>query len=95
MSVSYRIAYDGTVGKYEIRRAARPVLPVLLGTVSLVLFGFLIGRPEGRAKIQEFLIPGDSAVTVQAFHAMTDDLRSGARWKDALYEFGYIVVHGG
>lgn len=45
-------------------------------------------------KFRSFLIPGEDAVTVQAFQNMTDDLRSGATLGDAVEAFCRFVIHG-
>ncbi len=91
--MSYRIEYDNGAGKYEIRREQR-VLPMILW-VSMA--GFLLTMcfwPEAAAQVRSFLIPGEDAVTIQAFSAMTDDLRSGAELRDAVEGFCRLVIHG-
>ena len=93
--VSYRIEYDGAVGKYEVRRVKPNHFPVLCAVafigchVSLCLIGH-----ESREVLRSVLIPGSDAVTVAAFQTMTNDLRSGAGLYDAFFDFCHMVLHG-
>ena len=93
--VSYRIEYDGAVGKYEVRKLRNGNLSVLCAVafigclVSLCLIGH-----ERRAVIRSILIPGSDAVTTAAFQTMTNDLRSGAGLYDAFFDFCHMVLHG-
>lgn len=87
--MSYRIEYDGRAGKYEVKPEGRrgAVLLAVLGAALALAVCF---SPE----VRTWLIPGEDAVTVQAFHIMTDDLRSGATISDAVEAFCRFVIHG-
>lgn len=93
--MGYRIEYDGQIGKYEVRRDTPKRFPILItgALAGFLLFTYLFW-PEGQAKLQSFLIPGDDVLTVQAFHNMTSDLRSGADLSEAVYTFCRYVIHG-
>ena len=93
--MSYRIEYDGSVGKYEVRKVNSWRFPLLC---FAAVCGFLLSvcafAPQGREAVRSFLIPGEDAVTVLAFRTMTDDLRSGAGVYRAFYDFCRTVIHG-
>lgn len=96
MYMSYRIEYDSRVGKYEVcKERGRGGMPILLSGIGIIVVFSLLLWPEAGAAVRSYLIPGEDAVTVQAFHNMSDDLRSGADLKDALYTFCRHVIHGG
>ena len=90
--MGYRIEYDGRAGKYEVKREGKGLPKVLL--CGVILIAALILWPQGAQKLRSFLIPGEDAVTVQAFHNMTDDLRSGATVGEAVEAFCRYVIHG-
>ncbi len=93
--MGYRIDYDRGNGKFEISEV-HPwrFLLMLAGTLSLFFFLAVHFWPDGAEVIRSFLIPGEDAVTVQAFQTMTDDLRSGASVSDAVEGFCRFVIHG-
>lgn len=87
--MGYRIEYDSRVGKYEIRRDRKEFFVFTICAVVVALGAFLSGG------LRPFLIPGTDTVTVQAFHVMTDDLRSGACLREAILDFCKLVIQGG
>lgn len=91
--MSYRIEYDGRVGRYELReeRHACPAILAVVGLFALLTFCFW---PVGAERVRSFLIPGEDTVTIQAFSSMTEDLRGGAGIRDAIEGFCHRVVHG-
>jgi hypothetical protein len=91
--MGYRIEYDGQAGKYEVR-PERNVMPILLLFVAAFLTAAFCFRPQIAQELRGFLIPGEDAVTVQAFRNMTDDLRSGATVGEAVEAFCRFVIHG-
>ena len=95
MMVSYRIEYDGAVGKYEVRtaRAGNFLVLCAVAFIGCLVSLCLIGQ-ESREVLRSVLIPGSDAVTVAAFQTMTNDLRSGARLYDAFFDFCHMVMHG-
>lgn len=92
--MSYRIQYDSKTAKYEVtaeRPLRYPVLIFILGTLFLAVFMQGTGVVN---QIRTLLIPGEDAVTVQAFQTMYADLRSGSSVFDAIYDFCRMVLHG-
>ena len=92
--MSYRIEYDGTVGKYEVRKIHSWRFPALYAVAILFLTAICVLNSHSREVLRSFLIPGEDAVTVLAFQTMTDDLRSGAALGDAFRDFCRVVIHG-
>lgn len=92
--MSYQIEYDGTIGKYEVRKMHPWRFPALCATVFFFLAAGCVLHPQSRELLRSFLIPGEDAVTVLAFQTMTDDLRSGAALGDAFRDFCQVVIHG-
>ncbi len=92
--MSYRIEYGGGNAVRKPGRGNR--LPVL--TAGAFLLFLLLTQafwPEGSAALRDFLIPGDSEVTTQAFSAMSEDLCEGIPISDALMAFcREILTHG-
>lgn len=91
--MSYRIEYDTGAGKYEIRRE-QSIFPMMLPLFTAAVFLTLCFWPEAAAHLRSYLIPGEDAATIQAFSAMTDDLRSGAGLWEAAEAFCRMVIHG-
>lgn len=93
--MAYRIVYDQTTNKYEVTRNHTFRFPLIL-VVSYILFYLITAAlwPEGKALIQEVIIPGDNAVTMDAFRTMTDELRAGSAFKDAVYTFCCEIIDG-
>jgi hypothetical protein len=91
--MSYRIEYDCGAGKYEVREEA-DIFPWILAAFGIFLLLTFCFWTEGASVLKEILIPGEDMVTIQAFSAMTDDLRSGATILDAVESFCKAVIHG-
>ena len=90
--MGYRIEYDGRAGKYEVRSEGKR-FPVLFFCAAAFVAALCLW-PQGMESVRSFLIPGEDAVTVQAFHGLTDDLRSGASMEAALEAFCRCVLDG-
>lgn len=91
MNVGYRIVYDSSAGKYEVKEERPFRFFVLLGVLFLLTFVFW---KEGREYIQEALIPGDNETTINALKNMTSQLRQGSGLRDAVVTFCTDVIHG-
>lgn len=92
--MSYRIQYDNKTAKFEISDQKTfnfPVFIFILGMLFLMVFTL---RSDVLNQIQSVLIPGEDAVTVQAFQTMYADLRSGSGFYDAFHDFCRLVIHG-
>lgn len=93
--MGYRIEYDGRIGKYEVRKEQATHFPFLItGALAAFLVFTYLFWSEGQDRLRSFLIPGEDAVTVQAFYNMTSDLRSGSSVSEAVYTFCRCVIHG-
>lgn len=92
--MGYIIAYDSMGGKYEVSVHNPWRFPVLC-IAALCMFLFLTFHfwPEGSTLLRSVLIPGEDAVTVQAFQNMTQDLKAGASVPDAIEAFCKEVIH--
>ncbi len=90
--MSYRIEYHHGAGKYEIREE-RKVIPGILTTFALFLALTFAFWPEGAAALRDMLIPGNDAVTVQAFQTLAQNLKSGTPIPDAVESFCQFVIH--
>ena len=89
----YRIEYDKSTQKYEIKSKHSLRFSFILLTCYILFFILTAAFwPDGRAFIQEFLIPGDNAVTIEAFSTMTRELRSGVSFNDAIYTFCHEII---
>jgi hypothetical protein len=91
MYMSYRIEYDCSVGKYEVRRQNNRYYAGL-GILAVLLCCLV--WPRGREVLVSVMIPGEDAVTAAAFQVMTDDLRTGSGLGQAIMDFCRVVVHG-
>ena len=89
--MSYRIEYDAAVGKYEVRKVSPGAFPLFMLSAFMIV---AILTYQGRELFRSLIIPGDDAVTLQAFHMMTADLYSGAAFWDAFSDFCRLVIHG-
>lgn len=86
--MSYRIDYPFTNTRFIPR-------PIRWGRIALYSAIFCIGilcaaaaySDSYKLVIQEFLIPGDEAVTAAAFSTMLSELRAGTQPRDALTDF--------
>lgn len=92
--MGYIIEYDSFEKRYEVRRTY-PFRFGLLLAAAVALFLFLSFQfwPKGSAFLRAALIPGEEAVTVQAFENLTQDLKAGAPMAEALEAFCVEVIH--
>lgn len=93
--MGYRIEYDIGTGSYEVRKS----ISGRLGLLTSICFGlFLLLSswfwPEGIAFIRDLVIPGDDAVTIQAFQNLTQELGGGAGIREAVAAFCNEVIRG-
>ena len=93
--MSYRIEYDGRIGKYEVRKEneRRNAMYVYVAGAGILAAAILLW-PEVGTALRSWIIPGDDAVTTQAFLNMTQDMRSGASLGEAVFGFCRYVIHG-
>lgn len=92
--MGYQIQYGQTIIKKLIReketKSEKSVLikGICIGCVLLVLV-FL-----GNAGCLDFLIPGDKAITKQAFSSMVDEVGNGGDVKTAITAFCLEILEG-
>ena len=93
--MAYRIVY-GEEPEFGKRKSIRMRVVAAYTFVCLVLWGLLTVKfwPEGREVLEEFLLPGDPAVTRQALSHMAENLRSGEAIGDAVVVFCREIVDG-
>ena len=92
--MSYRIQYDSKTAKYEVTAKKTRNFPVFISVLAMLFLLVFTLRSEVLSQIRSVLIPGEDAVTVQAFQTMYADLRSGSGLYDAFYDFCRLVIHG-
>ena len=93
--MGYRIVYEAD----GIRREQNNIVHKrLVGLLTGCLLAFLVLTmhfwPEGKAKLEEMFLPGDPAITKQAFFSMTEQLRAGVAIGDAVAAFCQEVMDG-
>ncbi len=91
--MSYRIEYDSRINKYEVKQE-KNLFPMFLVLSFMVISLIFCIQPGMLDAVRSFLIPGEDTVTMQAFSAMSDDLRSGAGLWEAVEVFCRGVIHG-
>ena len=89
--MAYQISYSGTVVKQSFQE--KTVIPKFLGrmilTVCICLAAVIAMNNEA---VQEFMIPGNAAVTKEAFHAFVGELRNGEDFRDAATAFCREII---
>lgn len=93
--MAYRIEYDNNTQKFEVTDSKPFRFPIFL-LICILLFFVLTSAiwPEGKALIDEMLIPGDNAVTIAALNTMTNELRAGTSFDNAIYTFCCEIING-
>lgn len=95
MRMGYRILYGPEISRYcNNRRDKKRLWGMTLGCLLLFLALTMQLWPEGRAVLENMLLPGDPAVTKQAFSVMTEQLQSGEAIADAAAAFCQEVLDG-
>ena len=94
--MGYRIDYDNGTKHFEVVQD-KPWRPWFLTAACFGLFLLLCEWfwPEGRQFVRDLLIPGDDAVTVQAFSNLTEEFRNGGEIKGIIIDFCREVLAGG
>ena len=91
--MSYRIEYDFSNKQFRKQQLRwGRILPVA-ACLCILLVAFSVKFwPEGREVLESVLIPGDEAVTKEAFHIMLLDLRNGTALGEALNVFCREII---
>ena len=92
--MGYRIEY-GSQRQYSREKIRVGRIFWLTGACFLA-FAFVTRHcwPQGQQLLEEALLPGDAAVTKQAFSLLTEQLRHGEAVGDAVAAFCREVIHG-
>ena len=89
--MAYQISYSGTAVKQRIEE--RSVISKSLGrmilTACICLAAVIALNNES---VQQFLIPGDNAVTKEAFYVFVEELRNGEDFPDAATAFCREII---
>ena len=91
--MSYQIEYPVTnrlEQRYNVKSGKKPMIPVIV-VICIILLAVSV-YILGVDTIREFIIPGDDAVTVSAFHTMQDNLKEGMPVKDAVAAFCTEII---
>lgn len=94
--MAYKIVYGEE--PYEYHNPSKNGIRLRILTAALLLvFCFLVrlAWPGGTALLQNYVLPGESTVTEEAFEAMLSDLRAGEPLNDALTTFCKDVIQNG
>ncbi len=93
--MGYRIQY-GDTPIYDKQQNIRLSRIVGLSLSFLVLFILLSWCfwPEGRLVLRDFLVPGDPDVTLHGLEVLTQELRDGESFSDAVTAFCREVIDG-
>ena len=90
--MSYVVRYDGMVDEKTLQqmpRKGRKGVAVLI-LVAAMTIGNLY--PQAVAELRSWLIPGEDAVTVAAFHSFQDMLEDGAPFGECVTAFCMEVL---
>lgn len=91
MALKYRIKYD-TYSKYNERKPCRCLWTYLIVCFVLSSLCLLMAYTPSASFLYELILPGDPAVTVEAFQQMSKALDSGADLSDVLDVFCVTVM---
>lgn len=95
ISMAYRIEYDSRGGKFEVRKNSVLRFPLMVSVCFLLFLLYTLRFSDAGARLlRDCMIPGDNKITIRAWNAMTDDLRSGAGFTAALTAFCAEVLDG-
>lgn len=93
--MGYKIIYNPEEKKkYPMKERSRIKLRWCIPVMLVLSFVLALGKPQFRAKLEEWLIPGDSEVTKAAFSEMLGQLRVGENAVDAVTTFCRTIIGG-
>ena len=94
--MSYRIVYGGEpLVEHRIHRGRSYIRTMT--ALAMMLFALAVGQfwPQGKAMLQELLLPGEPTVTEQAFSGLVSDLGRGIKLEDAMAAFCQQIIDNG
>ena len=93
--MAYKIIYDYDAQKYEVCEKKHSHFYAYCAVVFAVFVMLTcLFWPEGKRELQDLLIPGDNAVTMEALENMKDSLIDGVDLKTAVSGFCREIIHG-
>ena len=89
--MAYQISYGGTAVKknFEERSVISKYLGRMILTACICLSAVIALNSES---VQKFLIPGEDAVTKEAFHVFVEELRNGEDFRNAATAFCREII---
>lgn len=91
MALKYRIVY-GSYSRYQKRSIFNKPIQYLFPLLLCAAFVLCLVYSPDHSKYYELLLPGDPAVTTDAFRQLSDAIRSGETFIDALDVFCETVM---
>lgn len=92
--MGYRIEYKN-IGKRPDKQRRSWASIIAVTCVAALLTGAITIKTVGLKWVQEFLIPGDPAITAAALEEMVADLRQGTSLADAVTAFCQEIINHG
>ena len=91
--MSYQIIYNDTDMKFMEKPKKKRHKKLILGII-LVLFLGILRSSHWDDPLWKALIPGDPGITTSAFQNLTDTLKDGQSFSDAVFTFCDTVIQG-
>lgn len=91
IEMAYQIHYDETAvrrGINEKPATTRSIVRVVLVVAICLAAIFALGNKS----VQQFLIPGNDALTIEAMNIFVDELRNGESFRDAATAFCREII---
>lgn len=94
--MGYRITYAsfGEENKMPANKRRNSVIAAGILVAALILGAFAV-KHTGLRWVQEYLLPGDPAVTAAALEGFAQDLKEGESIKDAITTFCREIMENG
>lgn len=94
--MGYRITYEsfGEEKKMPANKRRNSVIAAGILVAALILGAFTV-KHTGLRWVQEYLLPGDPAVTAAALEGFAQDLREGESIKAAITAFCWEIMASG
>lgn len=91
--MGYHIQYEKTIVKTPVNTAIFGN-KIKLTFVMILLISTILGYAAYSYKdiLQEYILPGDAAVTVSALDTLIDDIRAGESLKDSITAFCLEII---
>ena len=91
--MSYQIIYDSKDKHIANKQNRRRHTGLTVCILSILILGILRISGWGDA-LWQYMIPGDLAITTEAFQNLSDSLQNGQSLSDAVFVFCDTVIQG-